>query len=282
MRFWLVVIATFAFAGNIFGASCWISEQPMGPALTNIGTSEMVNWQKVTYWLNYSGVVSSSLKFTVKFNPKSSEKTHIQKFKNTPASFSTPFSIVSDSGDLIHGPAKLSVKDDFGTCKSSFNIVHLHKMDIGGPYPIADLSSGLCIGSSFLTTINTVGKVRVYLNIQHTAVGDLEVMLKAPNNTQIMLTDNNGGIGDNLGAGLGLTNPGYGWSPTVFDDNALTAITAGTPPYSGIFQPQSPLSAFTGLTGSNANGTWSICINDTLAGDAGYFIGATVEIEDQF
>lgn len=97
-----------------------------------------------------------------------------------------------------------------------------------------------------------------------------------------MLSDNNGGLGDNFGNGLGLVNPGYGWTPTVFDDNASTLITAGTPPYGGSYQPQSPLSAFVGLTGSQANGTWMICVADQLAQDTGFFIGAGIEITDQF
>lgn len=282
MRIIVFLVGLVLFSVNVFGGTCWISEQPMGASLTAIGTSETVNWQKATYWLNYSGIASSSLKFTVKFNSKSLQKTHIQKFKNTPANFSTPFSIVSDSQDLIHGPASLSVKDDAGTCKANFNVVRVHKMDIGGPDYIADLSSGLCIGSSFLTTINTVAAVRVYLNIEHTSVGDLQVMLKAPDNSTVMLSNNNGGVDDNFGAGLGLVNAGYGWTPTVFDDQASTSITAGTPPFAGMYQPQSPLSAFNGFTGNQANGTWWICINDTIGGDAGYFIGATVEIVDQF
>jgi subtilisin-like proprotein convertase family protein len=207
----------------------------------------------------------------------------MQKFENTPANFSTPFSIVSDSGDLIHGPAVLTVKDDFGKCKFIFKVVRVHKMEIGGPYKIPDLVSNLCIGSSFLTTINTVAGVRVYLYIQHTAAGDLEITLHAPNNGPVVtLSDNNGGLGDNFGAGLGFVNPGYGWTPTVFDDDASTLITSGTPPYSGWYQPQSPLTALVNLSGNQANGTWNICFNDTAAQDDGYFIGAAIELVDQF
>ncbi|HSE43215.1 MAG TPA: hypothetical protein VLH08_20825, partial [Acidobacteriota bacterium] len=169
MKFFIGVLGLIIFAGGAFASSCWVSEQPMTQSINLIGTSEVVNWQKTTYWLNYSGVASTSLKFSVKFNSNSPQRVHMQKFENTPANFSTPFSIVSDSGDLIHGPAVLTVKDDFGKCKFNFKVVRVHKMEIGGPYKIPDLVSNLCIGSSFLTTINTVAGVRVYLYIQHTA-----------------------------------------------------------------------------------------------------------------
>lgn len=185
MKFFMGLLTLITLYGNAFGASCWISEQPMGQAISAIGTSELINWQKVTYWLNYSGVPSSSLKFTVKFDSNSPQKSHVQKFENTPATFSTPFSGVSDSGDLIHGPAILTVKDDFGKCKYNFNIVRVHKFDIGGPWLILD-NFTTCVGSSALTIINTVAGVRVYLNIQHTAVGDLEITLQVQTMVQLL------------------------------------------------------------------------------------------------
>lgn len=223
MKFLIGVVGLIIFAGSVFGSTCWVSEQPMAQSIDMIGTSELVNWQKTTYWLNYSGVASTSLKFSVKFDSNSPQRVHMQKFENTPASFSTPFSIVSDSGDLIHGPAVLTVKDDFGKCKFNFRVVRVHKMEIGGAYKIPDLVSNMCIGSTFSTTINTVSRARVYLYIQHTAVGDLEITLQAPNNGPVVtLSDNNSGLGDNFGAGLGFVNPGYGWTLTVFDDDAST------------------------------------------------------------
>lgn len=72
-----------------------------------------------------------------------------------------------------------------------------------------------------------------------------------------------GGSGDNF------TN-------TVLDDEAATAITAGTAPFTGSFRPASPLSAFDGV---NGNGTWTLEMNDTFpAADNGLLQNWTLTI----
>jgi uncharacterized repeat protein (TIGR01451 family) len=84
-------------------------------------------------------------------------------------------------------------------------------------------------------------------SLTHVYVGDVEVRLIAPNNTTVLLVDNRGGSG-------------YNFTNTVFDDEAATAITAGSPPYTGSFRPEQALSAFDGMS---AQGTWTLQIIDT-------------------
>ena len=55
-------------------------------------------------------------------------------------------------------------------------------------------------------------------------------------------------------------------TPTVFDDAAATAISAGTAPFAGTFRPESPLSAFNGKA---VTGTWKLRATDTAALDTG-------------
>jgi hypothetical protein len=61
------------------------------------------------------------------------------------------------------------------------------------------------------------------------------------------LSSGNGGSGDN-------------YTNTTFDDEAATAITAGSPPFTGNFRPEVALSAFDGQL---PGGTWTLTIQDT-------------------
>ncbi|HSH02836.1 MAG TPA: proprotein convertase P-domain-containing protein [Anaerolineae bacterium] len=104
-----------------------------------------------------------------------------------------------------------------------------------------------------------VAQVRPQLNLAHTADSDLTLTLVSPNGTQTTLSANNGGLGDN-------------YLNTLFDDYATCAINntaCATPPYSGQFQPQQPL---TPLTGQAVNGNWQLRVNDNAAGDDGQLI----------
>lgn len=62
--------------------------------------------------------------------------------------------------------------------------------------------------------------------------GDLQLSLVAPDNTTIPLVANRGSSGDNFGTG----NNDCSGTPTTFDDQASTAISAGTPPYAATFK----------------------------------------------
>ena len=110
----------------------------------------------------------------------------------------------------------------------------------------------------------TVVSVRVGLNITHTFDGDLRITLIAPNNTSVVLSNQNGGGGQN-------------YTGTFFDDNASTAIASGTPPFTGSFRPESPLSAF---AGGPASGTWRLQIQDLAGADVGTLLNWTLELTD--
>lgn len=99
-----------------------------------------------------------------------------------------------------------------------------------------------------ISTINVTGMptslvdVNVRVTIAHTWIEDVDLYLTSPSGTTIPLILDRGADGDNM------TN-------TVFDDEAAVDISAGTPPFTGTFRPESPLSAF---DGSNPNGTWTL------------------------
>ena len=91
------------------------------------------------------------------------------------------------------------------------------------------------------------GLVSVCMNITHTDVGDLEIVLRSPDGTIVPLTIQSGGNGNNF-------------ATTCFTSTASTAIKFGTAPFNGSFLPEGHLGAVN--NGQNANGVWSLCILD--------------------
>ena len=67
------------------------------------------------------------------------------------------------------------------------------------------------------------------------------------------MSSNNGGSGDN-------------YFNTTFDDEASIPITSGSPPFTGSYRPEQPLSTFDYLP---LNGSWILKVNDNAAGDTG-------------
>lgn len=103
-----------------------------------------------------------------------------------------------------------------------------------------------------------IADLNVLLRASHTFVSDVAISVRSPAGTSVLLFNHNDGAGDNFGGGAGVY--------TVFDDEAGTAIAAGTPPYIGSFRPVSLLSAF---DGQNAAGLWELTWADTVGLDSG-------------
>lgn len=107
--------------------------------------------------------------------------------------------------------------------------------------------------TSFAIPQNVViGDINVQVNLLHTWISDLIVILQSPIGTQVRLFNRFGGSGDNLQA--------------TFDDEATRPIANGTAPFSGSFIPDRPLAGFDGQTTA---GTWSLRVQDRSRGDVG-------------
>ncbi len=74
----------------------------------------------------------------------------------------------------------------------------------------------------------TIVDVNVTINITHTNDEDLDIFLMLPTARDRASTDNGNG-GDN-------------YTNTIFDDAAGISITAASPPFTGTFRPEEPLS----------------------------------------
>ena len=124
---------------------------------------------------------------------------------------------------------------------------------VSGVGSVANLS--LQIGGA--TCSSAVGSTTVGIN--HSWVGDLIMKLTSPSGTTVTLMERPGGTG----------NSGNNFCQTVLTDSAATSIQtiaiAGAP-WTGSFQPASPLSAF---VGENADGTWILNVSDNASIDTG-------------
>ena len=105
------------------------------------------------------------------------------------------------------------------------------------------------------------------LDITHTYVGDLIIRLVSPSMGSIVLK-NAEGVG---------VNDGDNFTDTTFDDNGASGlITSGTAPYTGSFIPEELLSDF---DGEDANGIWTLEVEDTELNDQGTLNSWSITIE---
>ncbi|MCS7209619.1 MAG: proprotein convertase P-domain-containing protein [Fimbriimonadales bacterium] len=101
--------------------------------------------------------------------------------------------------------------------------------------------------------------VNINIDMVHSWVEDLVIVLRAPFGTEILLFD-----GDQLpGAPPRFDN----FDNTYFTDEATTRIQDGSAPYNGDYRPLQALSAF---KGRNPNGIWRLFVFDMHYGDYGY------------
>ncbi|MUU79383.1 reprolysin-like metallopeptidase [Winogradskyella endarachnes] len=104
--------------------------------------------------------------------------------------------------------------------------------------------------------------VNVTVNVSHSYLEDVTLVLISPTGTEIILTENNGGNGDN-------------YTSTVFDNDASISITSGSAPFTGSFIPEGDL---TQLNGSLSNGDWTLNASDNFFLDSGTLDSWVIEI----
>lgn len=104
--------------------------------------------------------------------------------------------------------------------------------------------------------------INVTVNVAHPSDGELYLTLLSPGNTPVILSNYQGGGGDNF------TN-------TVFDDEATTAIYAGSAPFTGSFKPHFDLAR---LDNTTPNGVWKLRMDDSTSGNAGTLLSWSLEI----
>ena len=111
------------------------------------------------------------------------------------------------------------------------------------------------------STSSSFGLEYVTIDITHTWDADLDIELRSPNGTRILLTSDNGGSGNN-------------YNNTVFRMDAAASVTSGSAPFNGSYIPEGDLGGY--QDGQNPNGTWTLFIKDDLGGDVGTLDGWSI------
>ncbi len=128
--------------------------------------------------------------------------------------------------------------------------------------------------SSLVVGELTVTDVNAQVDIDHTYVGDLDIVLTAPGGASVTLLDRPGS--PTSGNGCGDNN-----MSVLFDDESISGVDlenhcAGSDPwYVGDALPVAPLSIFDAL---QTAGTWSLTVTDNAGGDDGTIVGWSLEI----
>lgn len=108
----------------------------------------------------------------------------------------------------------------------------------------------------FITKVNV--KIDTFY---HTWDGDITFsLIHYPNTTNLI--QNRGGSGDNF---IG----------TVLNDDAYTPISSGSPPFTGWFRPEQPLSTFNNYC---VTGDWILIVNDNKTSDTGLLKAWCIEL----
>ena len=98
----------------------------------------------------------------------------------------------------------------------------------------------------------TIGRISVKVSITHPNDADLRITLKSPTGATIQLFNQRGGSGDNISA--------------VFDDRSSTLLSKASAPFLGWNRPEQALSS---LIGKNAQGNWTLIVEDLASGNVG-------------
>lgn len=149
----------------------------------------------------------------------------------------------------------------------------------GAPGQTIGVTQSLCNVTGVGIIGNCVTIENVTIDLEHSWVGDIGILLIGPFGQVLELSTGNGLAGNN-------------YTNTVFSDNAGNFITTGTPPYTGNFRPEGrvtnlsnpysnapPLGTFTfanTYNGTNADGNWTLYINDYVAADIGTLLSWSI------
>lgn len=106
----------------------------------------------------------------------------------------------------------------------------------------------------------TISDLDIGITITHTKVFDLQIFLKSPSGTRVLL---------NMYDPFTEYFEGQNYEQTIFDDEASVPIEEGRPPFTGRFRPRQP-SSLSAFDGQDAYGFWRLQIYDAYYADAGW------------
>jgi subtilase family serine protease len=151
---------------------------------------------------------------------------------------------VQDSGES--GQAGVTVYDDINNNGVYDPILQTSYSSANVPVSIPTRSTNVPSTLAITDFSGTIVDLNVTLNISDSSDSSITITLVSPGGTQITLA-NRDGFGSNF-------------TGTVFDDQATTSISNGSPPFNGSYMPITALSA---VNGTSADGTWTLEISNS-------------------
>ncbi|WP_336067934.1 reprolysin-like metallopeptidase [Mesoflavibacter sp. CH_XMU1404-2] len=130
------------------------------------------------------------------------------------------------------------------------------------PIAIPDASATGISSVITVTDVSSITDINVTINVTHTYASDLTISLISPAGTEVILSLENGGSGEN-------------YTNTVFDDDAANPIASGATPFTGAFQPTEALSV---LNSEFSSGDWQLKVVDNYGFDTGNIESWSIEI----
>ena len=199
--------------------------------------------------------------------------SEVDMIYNKNAGSDTKRIFIENDGDVKVAGGGISIGfANVGTNYHSFPMAEVASFTGSVAIPDNNCPGGSCGSATFTEATVVVSgnnfnieKVQIEVTISHTYVSDLSLWLVSPSGTAVCLSANNGGNGQN-------------YISTVFSDDASTSITAGSPPFTGSYRPQSPLSV---LNGEPVDGTWSLRVCDMATFDEGTITSFKVSAQKQ-
>ncbi|MCS6991029.1 MAG: PKD domain-containing protein [Chitinophagales bacterium] len=132
------------------------------------------------------------------------------------------------------------------------NIQNFFPIEVSGLPPVIDSTS--------------FGLVKVCFHIEHSYVGDLDVLLQSPDNTVINIANNYGGSQNN-------------YYETCVAENATDGELAdGVAPFYGTFYPNESLNLLN--NGQNPNGIWYLVVIDEMPQDTGKLLWVSLTFDN--
>lgn len=155
-----------------------------------------------------------------------------------------------------------AVSPNFSIGYTITNVCNSYTMNTG--FAIPDDDPAFTVRSINVPTTTNISDVNLAVNLTHTYVEDLQIVLQGPmtTTTQSTVFSQSCTNNDNINA--------------TFDDQGTGIVCATT--ITGNVTPSTPLSIFNGL---NPNGNWLVAIRDVGTGDSGNVVSYTLTICSQ-
>ncbi len=204
-------------------------------------TSLLAAWNFDGTLLNFAGATTN---INGLFNTGSNNNSRFSGFANdsVAGAFSATFA------------SHISAINRTGTPNPFPNGFNINSPNLAIPDNNPTGASDSIIIANFPGVVNTV---EIFLAVNHTWVGDLNITLRAPNGQTRSVVANNGGSADNI---LSFFNDEFTYLP----NNSLYL-----PPWG----KERPMTAFNQFGGSSMEGAWLLKCVDNAGGDAGVLLG---------